>query len=67
MLALFSLLAIGVLDEFLQSFSSRNSSVNDILLDFAGGVLGMCLTTALIKVINFVKHKRLCKGGRHNE
>lgn len=64
---LFSLLAMGVLDEFFQSFSSRTSAVSDILLDFSGGLLGILLTTAFIKVINFVKRKGLCKGGSHSE
>ncbi len=37
---LFGVLMIAVLDEFMQGFSGRTSSVTDVLLDFAGSLLG---------------------------
>lgn len=49
--SLFCLLGVGVLDEFIQSFSNRTSSVSDVLLDFMGGVLGMVLAALLFGII----------------
>ncbi len=48
---MFFVLAVGVLDEFFQSFSNRTSSVNDIILDFIGGILGMFLAALLHRMI----------------
>lgn len=47
--ALFSVLTVAVIDEFIQSFTGRGSMVSDVVLDFSGGVLGLfavcvCLT-----------------------
>lgn len=42
-LPLLLVLAVGVMDEFLQTFSGRTSAVGDILIDFAGGLLGLGL------------------------
>jgi len=41
--AFFYVLLVAVLDEHFQSFSGRNSSTDDILLDLGGGLLGGCL------------------------
>ena len=41
--ALFYVLVVAVLDEHIQSFSDRNSSTDDILLDFCGGLIGFFL------------------------
>ncbi len=54
---LFFLLAVPVLDEYIQIFySGRNSSVTDIIIDFAGGLAGMGLCRLLIRLINRVRH-----------
>lgn len=48
--SLFIVLLCAVLDEYLQSFVARTSSVSDVLLDFMGGSLGI-ITVVLIKLI----------------
>ena len=44
---LFIGLATGVLDEFIQSFTGRTSSLSDVLIDFAGVILGMGLAALI--------------------
>ena len=39
--SLFVVLLCAVLDEYFQSFVFRTSSVNDVMLDFCGGLLGV--------------------------
>lgn len=46
---LFIVLFVAVIDEFIQSFLDRTSSVSDILLDFLGGIIG-------ITVVYIIKH-----------
>ncbi len=38
----------GVCDEFIQSFNDRASSVSDVLIDSAGGVLGLALCVGAV-------------------
>ncbi len=46
---LFILLAVPVLDEFLQTFiQGRSGNVSDVILDFMGGLVGMMLLLFLI-------------------
>jgi len=40
------LMSTAVIDEFIQSFTGRTSSVKDVLIDFAGGVIGICISAA---------------------
>ncbi len=47
---LFYALSVGVLDEFIQSFSDRTSMVGDVLIDFSGALLGFGII-CLIKLI----------------
>ena len=49
---LFSVLAVAVTDEFIQSFTGRGSMVADVVLDFAGGtlgLLGMCICLTVLR------------------
>ncbi len=62
---MFCILGVGVLDEFFQSFGNRTSAVSDILLDFAGGMLGMLLAIGICKVIKMKKTDR--SGDKCNE
>lgn len=62
---MFCVLAVGVLDEFFQSFSSRTSSVNDVILDYMGGILGMLLAALLCSIIK--KKNKNDTGGTSNE
>ena len=41
--ALFLVLLCATIDEFFQSFVGRTSSVRDVLIDFSGGIIGMCV------------------------
>ena len=53
---LFSLLAVPVLDEFLQTFiQGRSGNVGDVILDFMGGLVGMLVCMLLIYRIDAVK------------
>ena len=44
-MSLFILLAIAVIDEYIQSFTGRTSLVKDILIDFGGGLTGLILVS----------------------
>ena len=37
----FGTLAVAVIDEYIQTFTGRTSLVSDVLIDFAGALLGM--------------------------
>ena len=54
----FYVLAIAVIDEFIQSFSDRTSLVSDVLLDFSGFLIGSILMILCIAVFNAVNKKR---------
>jgi hypothetical protein len=44
---LFASLLCGVLDEFLQSFTGRGTSVRDVMLDFGGALIGIVCAPAV--------------------
>lgn len=54
----FYVLAVGVIDEFIQSFSDRFSSASDILIDFAGAMLGFVLVRLAVHIAARVRHRR---------
>jgi len=54
---LFYILSVAVLDEFLQSFSDRNSTISDVLLDFFSGVCGILITLLIFKFFKFIKNR----------
>ena len=41
-LPLLTVLSVAVMDEFIQLFSGRAAMVQDVMLDFAGGITGLC-------------------------
>ena len=41
-LPLLIVLSVAVTDEFIQLFSGRAAMVQDVVLDFAGGITGLC-------------------------
>lgn len=55
--SLFALLAVGVTDEFIQSFNDRTSKVSDVLIDFGGAVAGFILITGVTLLIYYLKNK----------
>ncbi len=62
-LPLFCVLAVGVLDEFFQSFSNRTGVVSDVLLDFIGGIAGVLVATLIFCIVK--KHKNHIGGNTH--
>lgn len=53
---LFIVLLTAVLDEFIQFFvPGRCSRVSDVLIDFAGGVLGIAFILAFHTVLNYIQ------------
>lgn len=48
--AVLLLLFVAVADESIQMFTSRSAQVSDILLDFSGGMSGLCLSFFLAGV-----------------
>ncbi len=62
-LPLFCVLAVGVLDEFFQSFSNRTGAVSDVLLDFTGGVAGILIALFIYRAVK--KHKKHIGGNTH--
>lgn len=56
-LCLFLLLAVAVIDEYIQSFTGRTSSVKDILIDFGGGLTGIFLSCLPIWIRRSIRRK----------
>lgn len=56
--SLFAVLSVAVIDEFIQSFSDRSSSVIDILIDFGGAIFGLCLSVAIVVLFKYIKSKK---------
>ncbi len=55
----FYALAVAVIDEYIQTFSDRNGSVKDIMIDFCGALVGVLLASIVPAVISAVKkHKQ---------
>lgn len=48
--SLFCVLTVAVTDEFIQAFTGRGSMVSDVVLDFAGGILGIFVACACLCV-----------------
>ena len=55
---LFSVLSIAVIDEYIQSFSDRTSSVKDVLIDFTGAMLGFIVCTVIFLICRKIRRKR---------
>lgn len=53
--SLFYLLAIAVLDEFIQRFFERGSSVSDVLLDFSGAIFGVTVINLALLCVKKLK------------
>ena len=50
-------LIIVASDEIIQSFTGRTSSITDVLIDFAGVVIGMTLVCLVILFIRLKRNK----------
>ncbi|MBQ9860009.1 MAG: VanZ family protein [Clostridia bacterium] len=48
---LFYVLAVGVLDEYVQSFTNRSSLLSDVLLDFCGALIGMAIAMGVLALV----------------
>ncbi|MBO5870163.1 MAG: VanZ family protein [Clostridia bacterium] len=57
-LGCFYVLAIAVLDEFIQSFSDRTSSVRDVLLDFGGFIVGAFILSICVAVFRIISKRK---------
>ncbi len=51
----FYVLFVAVIDEYIQSFSDRTSSVSDVLLDFAGALIGFVVVWCGMYVLKKIK------------
>lgn len=58
-LTLFLSLLIGVLDEYIQYYAHRTSSLKDVLIDFGGAVCGLIVIYALVGVIRWLRRRNL--------
>lgn len=56
--ALFGILSVAVIDEFIQGFNGRNSSVGDVIIDFCGALLGVVFTVFIIWFLKNIKTKQ---------
>ena len=59
--ALFYVLFVAVLDEYIQGFSGRTSSTGDILLDFLGALVGFAFVFAILFVRKRLKNRNRYK------
>ncbi len=55
--AFFYVLAVGTADEFIQSLRDRSSLVSDVLLDFAGAMIGFLMAFLAVKISVFIARK----------
>lgn len=55
--ALFYSLLVAVIDEYIQSFTGRGSTLSDVVLDLAGIVLGFTLMLIGFYLVLFIKKK----------
>lgn len=53
----FYVLFVAVIDEYIQSFTGRTSSVGDILLDFSGAFVGILTAYVLIMIVSKMRKK----------
>jgi len=58
---LFIVLAVGVIDEFVQFTSGRTSLITDVMLDFSGAALGIAVALAVAAIV-FRRRRR----GKHS-
>lgn len=55
---LFLALLAAVIDEFIQSFTGRTSEVSDVLIDFAGALIGFVAVLLMDGIIHLVRRRR---------
>lgn len=55
---LFLSLLFGVLDEFLQSFTGRGTSVRDVMLDLCGALLGIACVITVIEIFERLRRRK---------
>ena len=60
---LFWALGTATADEYIQSFTGRTSSVEDILIDFSGAVVGIILASLAVIVTNKIRRNTARKRG----
>ena len=51
-------LSVAVVDEWIQHFTNRGSRVTDVVLDFAGGLIGLLIAALLYKLIATCRSRR---------
>ncbi len=56
--AFFYILAVAVIDEYLQNFSGRSSSTGDVILDFFGGLIGFGVTMIIYALVIRIKRRK---------
>ncbi|HEX3039557.1 MAG TPA: VanZ family protein [Caproiciproducens sp.] len=64
---LFTLLVIPVIDEYIQIYSGRTSSVTDIILDFLSGLAGMGICLLFLRVIHCIRAHIKAGGKTHKK
>lgn len=50
-------LSVGIIDEFLQSFTTRKSLISDVMIDFVGVLIGFLIFFTLAFFINKIRIK----------
>jgi len=57
-MAAFVPLFVAVIDEFVQGFVGRTSSVSDVLLDFCGACCGIAFAMIIAAIVKRIAHRR---------
>lgn len=55
---LFIALATAVTDETIQIFNGRSDSVKDIVIDFAGSLAGMLVTSIIFLIVRYMRERK---------
>lgn len=58
----FIVLAVSVIDEYIQSFSDRSGAVSDVVLDFCGAMIGFSIVAATVFIKRIIKGKKAQKN-----
>lgn len=69
-LGMFYVTTVAVTDEFIQSFTGRTSSVDDIVIDLMGGFVGLLSVWAIYGIYRLIRNKILKShrlGGKYYE
>lgn len=65
-LPILMVLLVAVTDEYIQYFTGRGSLVTDVVLDFAGSLVGMGVAALILWAFRWIKHRKMTWEEQYN-